>query len=134
MSYVLDNSSLIVLFNHFYPDRFPTLWEKFDKLMLDNKILLVREIYNEISRYHSKENRLVQWAKDNRELFLQPSDEEMEFIRQIFSVNHFQSLVERKKILTGPFQNLINPIQEILRIHLAGQLFSHLGMNGVKVL
>lgn len=100
MTYVFDTSSLIDLFRHYYPNRFPSLWEKFNKLIPDNKILLVREVYNEIMEFHKKD-RLAEWAKDNRHLFSQPSDEEMGFISQIFSVNHFQALIGKKEMLTG---------------------------------
>ena len=101
MMYVFDNNSFIVLFNHFYLDRFPSLWKKFDRLIREGRIVSVREAYNEIIRYHDKGNRLVLWAKDNRELFMQPSNEELQFVKKIFSVSHFQTLIDEKKRLAG---------------------------------
>jgi hypothetical protein len=98
--YVFDTSSLSIVLKHYYPERFPSLWEKFGKLVSDNKILLVREVYNEIIRGEST-GRLLQWAKDNRDLFEEPSVEELEFVREIFRINHFQQLVRKKERLTG---------------------------------
>jgi hypothetical protein len=98
--YVFDTSSLSIVLRHYYPDRFPSLWEKFNKLIAEKKILLVRETYNEIMRQDAK-SPLVEWAKDNRDLFSEPSVEELEFVTQIFTVRHFQSLIEKKKILQG---------------------------------
>jgi len=98
--YVFDTNSLSVLFDNFYLDRFPSLWEKFDELILGGAILSVREVYNEIMRRY-RDNRLVQWAKMNREVFLQPSMEEMQFISQIFAVAHFQALIRKRETLEG---------------------------------
>jgi predicted nucleic acid-binding protein len=99
--YVFDTNSLIVLFNHFYLDRFPSLWVRFDELIIAGEILSVREVYNEIIAYGNQESRLVQWAKAHRDLFGQPSVEEMEFVAQIFSVAHFRALIRRKETLEG---------------------------------
>jgi hypothetical protein len=98
--YVFDTNSLSIVLKHYYPDRFPSLWEKFNKLIAEKKILLVRETYNEIMRLDAK-SPLVEWAEMNRALFSEPSAEEMEFVTQIFAVRHFQSLIEKKKILQG---------------------------------
>ena len=48
MKYVFDSDSLINLFRHYYPERFPTLWEKFDALVSGGELISVREVYNEI--------------------------------------------------------------------------------------
>ena len=48
MKYVFDSDSLINLFRHYYPERFPTLWEKFDALVEEGKIVSVREVFNKI--------------------------------------------------------------------------------------
>jgi hypothetical protein len=98
--YVFDTNSLSVLFDNFYLDRFPSLWEKFDKLILGAEIVSVREVYNEIIR-RERATRLVEWAKANREVFLQPTVEEMEFVGRIFSVRHFRALIRKKERLMG---------------------------------
>jgi len=98
--YVFDTNSLSVLFDNFYPDRFPSLWEKFDQLIINSEIVSVREVYNEIKRRNC-DARLVQWAKDHRGLFTQPSVEEMWFVRGIFSVPRFRDLIRKKQMLKG---------------------------------
>ena len=99
--YIFDNSCFIVLFNHFYLDRFPSLWTRFDELILSGEIVSVREVYNEIIGYGNQESRIVLWAKEHRDLFGQPSVREMEFVAEIFSVAHFQALIKRKEMLEG---------------------------------
>ncbi|MDI6752343.1 MAG: DUF4411 family protein [bacterium] len=73
MIYVFDSDAFINLFKHFYLNRFPSLWEKFNQLVKEGVIISVREVYNEIGEYG---DRLSQWANDNRHLFQQPSPEE----------------------------------------------------------
>lgn len=100
MIYVFDNSSLRVLCESYYPQRFPTLWEKFDVLVSGGQITSVREVYNEIMKWNPN-RRLVQWAQNNKQLFPPSTPEELDFVKQIFSVPHFQTLIEHKKILQG---------------------------------
>ncbi len=63
MKYVFDSDSLINLFRHYYPERFPTLWEKFDALVSGRELISVREVYNEIG---SSEDSLAIWAKEQK--------------------------------------------------------------------
>lgn len=98
--YVFDNSSLRVICESYYPTRFPSLWEKFDKLVSERRVTSVREVYKEIERWRPS-RRLVQWAANHRDLFPAPSPEELRFISQIFSIKHFQGLIEKKNILEG---------------------------------
>ncbi len=98
--YVFDNGSLRRLCENYYPARFPSLWERFDELISTGKVVSVREVYNEIERWNPT-RKLVQWAKEHKELFPPPLPEELEFVRQIFRIGHFQALIEKKSILQG---------------------------------
>jgi hypothetical protein len=98
--YVFDTSSLSIILKHYYPERFLSLWEKLDKMLHVGDIILVRESYNEIMEFNAKD-RPAEWAQENRKLFSTPSVEELEFVNEIFAVEHFQQLIERKKILSG---------------------------------
>jgi len=98
--YVFDSSPLIILFRHYYPDRFPTLWENFELLKADNKIISVREVFNEINVY-GESDRLTDWAKKNREFFEQPTIQELLIVTEIFKNNHLQALIRKKERLQG---------------------------------
>ena len=99
MIYVFDSDALIILFKHFYLNRFPSLWEKFDQVVKEGKIISVREVYySEISK---RDDRLSQWAKDKQNLFQQSSPEELDFVVEIFKVPHFQSLIHKQERLLG---------------------------------
>jgi hypothetical protein len=50
MAYVFDTNSFSVLGNY-YPDQFPTFWERFNRAVTDGKIVSVREVRRELDAY-----------------------------------------------------------------------------------
>jgi hypothetical protein len=48
MSYVFDNSPLSVLFKNYYRRTFRSLWERFDQLVADDRLVSTREALREI--------------------------------------------------------------------------------------
>ena len=99
MKYVFDSGPLIDLFRYYYPERFPSLWEKFHALVFEGKITSVREVYNEID---SREDALADWAKEQKDFFFSPSTvEELKFVREIFNIRHFQAMIRSKERLKG---------------------------------
>ncbi len=99
MKYVFDSNSFIDLFNHYYQDRFPTLWKNFHTIVAEGRLVSVREVFNEIS---SANDVLASWAKDNKKLvFSEPTAEELRFVAEIFNVQHFQAMIRRQEILKG---------------------------------
>lgn len=105
MIYVFDNSSLSNILNHYYQDRFPSFWEKFDDMVKAEKIISVREVRNELTRKFD-DDKIDRIAKQNDKFFTNPTLEELSFITQIYSVKHFQQNLDRKKF----FQVDILPI------------------------
>ncbi|MBT9141517.1 MAG: hypothetical protein DDT30_02109 [Dehalococcoidia bacterium] len=98
MIYVFDSSSLIDLFKYYYPNRFPSLWENFDALVLERRIISVREVRNELEGHGDS---LSVWVKDHHEFFPAPTTDELNFVAKIFKVTHFQALVKEKEWLQG---------------------------------
>jgi len=96
--YVFDTSAFVVLFKTFYRGNFPTLWEKFDLLIAEGKILSTREVKREIN---DQDDSLSEWAKDNSYIFTTPSAGEAGVVANIYSRPHFQANIEQKKILKG---------------------------------
>ncbi len=102
MIYVFDSNSLSNIINHYYPDRFPSFWEKFDDIVRNGNAISVREVRNELTgRFDDdKIDRLLQ---HNNNFFANPVAEELGFITQIYSVIHLQQNIEKKKILSGGY-------------------------------
>jgi len=99
MRYVFDSNSLINLFKHYYPHRFPSLWEKFDALVEAGNLISVREVFNEVS---TAGDALAAWAKEQRNtLFSEPTIEEFQFVTEIFRIRHFQDIIRKKERLKG---------------------------------
>lgn len=98
MIYVFDSSPLIDLFRYYYPNRFPSLWENFDALVSEHRIISVREVRKELEGYG---DRLSDWVKGHREFFLTPTTDELRFVAEIFKIAHFQMLVRKREQLQG---------------------------------
>jgi hypothetical protein len=98
MTYVLDSGPLINMFRHYYPDRFPSLWQRFDGMAEAGELVSVSEVAKELDGW---EDRLSQWVHDNREFFHKPTVPEMTFVGRIFEVAHFQGLIRQQERLQG---------------------------------
>lgn len=100
MNYVLDMNTIKIMVMHYYRDTFASLWNEIDQLIVNERIISVREVKKEIESFHKKD-KLSAWADENKEIFLNPTEPELKFIQEIFQVQHFQSLLKKKNILMG---------------------------------
>ena len=99
MTYVFDSSSFIVL-GHFYPDRFPTLWSYFNGLTADGRVIIC-EGSNRETRTRAQNKPYLTGLRQTSRYFLSPSNEETAFIRQMFLIPRFQSLIKIRQVLKG---------------------------------
>ena len=94
--YVFDSGPLIDLFRHYYRERFPSLWENFEGMVEDGRITSTREVSNEVEGYGDE---LAEWVKQNRrKVFVTPTVIELEAVRDIFSVDHFQEMIRKRNV------------------------------------
>ena len=92
--YVFDSGPLIDLFNHYYRERFPSLWLQFDGMIVDGRITSTREVSNELG---ARDDELAKWReKAGRQVFVTPTAAELEVVRQILEVPHFQAMIRKK--------------------------------------
>lgn len=97
--YVFDSGPLIDLFHHYYRERFPSLWKHFDEMIAEGRITSTREVSNELEGH---EDTLAKWCKENRRnVFVTPTTAELEVVRNIFDVHHFQAMIRKKQRLAG---------------------------------
>ena len=99
MSFVFDTSSFRIL-RHYYPNRFPSVWAGLEDLVVAGQLISTREVFNELENFDDP-GPLLAWAKDHKDIFATPTNEETEFVARIFQVPHFQALIAQKAILTG---------------------------------
>ncbi len=100
MIYTFDTSPLSVLFRNYYRGRFPTLWKRFEKLVQSKTILSTREVRRELQEFFEP-SLTGQWIERFPNFFTTPTAAEADFVRQIFSNQHFRHIIEEKKLRAG---------------------------------
>jgi hypothetical protein len=97
--YLFDCNSFNVLSNY-YPEQFPSFWQKFAESIAAGHILSCKEVLNELGRLGHNE-WIRTWAKSQKDLFEPPTADEGAFVAEIFKVPHFRQLVGKQPLLFG---------------------------------
>lgn len=97
--YVVDTNVFIQL-GFYYPSRFPTIWDRIDKLAQNGTLLSVREVRNELELGNASAY-IAEWVKANRNIFRTPIKEELSIVKDILSDHRFRGLIRRESILKG---------------------------------
>lgn len=101
MIYIVDANSLSNL-QHFPQDVFPTLWDNIELLVISRRLLSVKEVFDELDKRFATSMELGTWLKQHKSIFEPPNPQEMTFVRsEIFTISHFQQLVNNRTIATG---------------------------------
>ena len=98
MMYVIDTSVVSALHRNYFRSRFVTLWKRFDEMVANGGFTSTREALRELEDYGGN---AYEWASNNLELFVMPDVKEGAFVAQIYAVPHFQSNIERQKLIRG---------------------------------
>lgn len=102
MKYVFDNNTLTAIFRHYYFGRFPSFWEKFNYLVNTKEILSVREVKKELQERNIDIWSVIKkWSNNYPDFFSNPTNEELRFITEIYSVKHFQQNIGQKNLYKG---------------------------------
>ena len=99
MACVFDTNSFSVLGNY-YPEQFPIFWETLDRAVADGKIISVKEVRTELD-FYGRHPHLSDWVKKHVQIFSSPRPAEIQFVKAIFSIPHFQTLLSEKDRLAG---------------------------------
>jgi hypothetical protein len=101
--YVFDTNTLSNVLNHYYPDRFPSFWNKLAEVAGNGLLVSVRECELELAAIFDRA-QLERLRDHNASFFSPPTLEELDSVRRIYSVPHFRQNLETKKLLEGgPF-------------------------------
>jgi len=94
VSYIFDTCAWIGAWKERYPiDRFPDLWEKFSELIGSGRIRSVQRVRDEID----SPEKLVEWLKDQENLYLPPSQEEENLASEIINSKEGKGLRPKKR-------------------------------------
>ena len=98
--YIFDTSSISQL-HHYYPLRFPTLWENIDEMVNERIIYSIKEVRRELKNLNrgsydisKRENIIVPFYDDLNE-------NDFEILKEILSHKGNQELIHRKSINKG---------------------------------
>jgi hypothetical protein len=100
--YVFDTNCLSNVLNHYYQDRFPSFWERFDNAVAEGSVVSVNECKLELTNKFSSEE-VERLSAYNQAFFAKPTAEEMKFVTQIYARPHFQHNLDKKKLLEGGY-------------------------------
>jgi len=98
-----------------------------------NKIISVKEVFNEIELY-VPETDLKKWARENKKIFQPINEEESQIMSDIFKdYLKFQNMVDRKSRLQG--KPVADPFIVAKAIHIKGTVVSEetFQKNGIKI-
>ena len=100
MRYLLD-TGFFIRSRYYYPQNFPSFWEKMGNAVMGGIVSSTREVRNELERYGGPQEHLLAWMKKNRQIFTTPNNDELEKVRQIFANKKFQRLLSNKAKNSG---------------------------------
>lgn len=94
MTYVVDTSSFIDLFQYYDRGVFPSLWQEFEELVDRRMLVSVIQVKEELRREkHGDQASKWVWQPSVRELFTSPTVEEMVFLRSELASSKFRDAV-----------------------------------------
>ncbi len=97
--YILDTNVFIAL-GHYYPSRFPTIWERIETLSAEGKLRSVKEVRRELE-LNSHFEHIQHWVDKHRHIFSAATEEEGRVITEIFSTEQYRGFVKRNNLLKG---------------------------------
>ncbi len=97
--YVFDTNVFISL-GLYYPKRFPTIWDRVNRLADSGNLVSVREVRRELETNCSSEH-VLNWVQKYRHVFHIPTNKECQIVSEIFKKNQYLGFVKRQNILKG---------------------------------
>jgi len=91
--YIIDTSSLIELNKHNPMDVYPGIWERMEQLINDNRLIAPKEVLNEIKQI---DDDLSDWSKMQRKMFIEPTNRQIEIVRNILEIYPSLMDIDRK--------------------------------------
>ncbi len=90
--YIIDTSSLVKLNRNNPIDVFPSIWEKLKFLVDNNRLIAPREVLSEIKQ---NDDVLSKWAKNQKKMFKEPTQKQIEIVQEI--LKDFPALIDTER-------------------------------------
>lgn len=102
MKYVIDTNALRTFFRFYYKSVTPELYDGFNRMIKNQDLISVKEVYNEMNRQHQKDSEILKDLDTIKHIFLGPtSEEEIQIIKEIYKEINFRNNISEKNILEG---------------------------------
>lgn len=103
MVYVLDTNIFREIFEHLPKQGkvFEHIRQVFENGIQNGVFLSVDECFNELAAHYDEKNEGFQWIKNNKKIFLPPTNEESCIIKQIFMDGKMRENIHQKNILSN---------------------------------
>lgn len=96
--YILDTKFFIIA-RGYYPDTFPSFWEKLSEAVNQKIVSSVSEVKKEIENYGGQQQHLLDWMNRHQSIFGRPSKAEQVEVSEIMT--HFPSSLPEEKQLNN---------------------------------
>ena len=94
--YIFDTNIFLEIFRAYYPNVFPTLWDKFNAEVAKGTVTSVRNVRPEML-IRRVTPRLDNWIKQNKNIFTEPSVDEQEFMKHLTNTPAGRGLIKTKE-------------------------------------
>jgi hypothetical protein len=98
--YVFDNNSLSTILKFYYRGSFRSFWANFDNIVATGNVISVRMVRLEMERKFDN-SVLDLLITHNADFFENPTQDELNFIPEIYAIPHFQQNLDQKTLLSG---------------------------------
>jgi hypothetical protein len=131
MKYIFDTNSIRVM-NNYYPEQFPSFWEKINIEANNDSIGSVDQVLQELHLQNLRPH-VEEWINTHKTLFRIPTSRESIMVAEIYKIPKFQeSLKLRKRLEKGPFADpWIIAAAAILGTHIVSEETN--SPNGCKI-
>jgi len=90
--YIIDTSSLVKLNRENPLDVYPTVWDKLESLVNNERLIAPKEVFQEISK---NDDQLTKWAKTQKKMFKDPTPKQIEVVQKI--LKDYPALVDAER-------------------------------------
>jgi len=87
--YIIDTSSLVELNRKNPLDVYPSVWNKMEHLITENRLIAPKEVLNEVIK---NDDQLAKWIKKQKKMFKEPNEKQIESVQQI--LKEYPSLIK----------------------------------------
>ena len=100
--YIFDAGPFVIM-REYYGGVFSGFWRQFDSAVASGLVVSLSEVRAELEQYGGEQTHLLQWMKEHKGIFPDPSEGELNVLRKILERESVQKLAKRKDLLNKTY-------------------------------